>query len=59
MVVEDAGEEKRIDCRPSDAIALALRTAAPIFIADEVVEKSFVYIDPSEFVEPLKFKDED
>jgi len=29
-----------IDSRPSDAIALALRTEAPIFVSDEVLEKS-------------------
>ena len=28
-----------IDCRPSDAIALALRCGAPIFVDDEVLEK--------------------
>lgn len=28
----------RIDARPSDAIALALRTSAPIYIAEEVME---------------------
>jgi uncharacterized protein len=29
-----------VDSRPSDAIALALRTEAPIFVADEVLERS-------------------
>jgi hypothetical protein len=29
-----------IDSRPSDAIALALRTEAPIFVSDEVLAKS-------------------
>jgi uncharacterized protein len=29
-----------IDSRPSDAIALALRTGAPIFVATEVIEKA-------------------
>jgi len=29
-----------IDSRPSDAIALALRTEAPIFVSDEVLKKS-------------------
>ena len=29
-----------LDSRPSDAIALALRTASPIFVADHVLEKS-------------------
>lgn len=35
------GEEKfEMDCRPSDAIAVALRTKAPIFVARNVMEKS-------------------
>ena len=34
-----------LDSRPSDAIALALRTVSPIFVANHVLEKS--KIDPS------------
>jgi bifunctional DNase/RNase len=34
------GEALSIDSRPSDAIALALRTRAPIFVSDEVLKKS-------------------
>ena len=29
-----------IDCRPSDAIALSLRTKTPIFVAEHVLESS-------------------
>jgi hypothetical protein len=29
-----------VDSRPSDAIALALRANAPIFVAEKVIEKS-------------------
>jgi len=29
-----------IDARPSDAIAIALRTNAPIFVKEEVISKS-------------------
>jgi bifunctional DNase/RNase len=31
------GEEKEIDSRPSDSIALALRTNSPIFVSDKIV----------------------
>lgn len=31
------GAAQRIDARPSDAVALAARTAAPIFVADDVL----------------------
>jgi len=34
------GEALSIDSRPSDAIALALRAKAPIFVSDEVLKKS-------------------
>ncbi len=34
------GRELVIDSRPSDAIAIALRTDAPIFVSQEVMEKS-------------------
>jgi bifunctional DNase/RNase len=34
------GNEITIDARPSDALALSLRVEAPIFVADEVIEKS-------------------
>jgi hypothetical protein len=33
-------ETLSIDSRPSDAIAIALRTKAPIFVSDEVLKKS-------------------
>lgn len=34
------GQDFTIDARPSDAIALALRASAPIFVDDSVLEKS-------------------
>jgi len=34
------GEIKMIDSRPSDSIALAVRFKAPIFVVDEVLQKS-------------------
>jgi bifunctional DNase/RNase len=39
-VVTPMGEERQIDSRPSDAIALALRMKAPIFVAKDVVERA-------------------
>ena len=33
-------QEYTVDSRPSDAIALALRVAAPIFVDEEVVRKA-------------------
>ena len=34
-----------VDSRPSDAIALAVRSSAPIFASDEVVERAGVEMD--------------
>jgi bifunctional DNase/RNase len=36
------GSEIEIDSRPSDALALAVRTEAPIFVADEVMDDSAI-----------------
>jgi len=39
------GEIKHIDARPSDAINIALRSGAPIFVADHVMNSGKVVID--------------
>lgn len=40
--IEREGGQVDVDARPSDAIALALRTGAPVFVAAEVLEKAQV-----------------
>ena len=40
LFVEQGGQMHKIDARPSDSIALALRCSAPIFVARKVLEKS-------------------
>ncbi len=42
LVIEQADSQKRIDCRPSDAIALVVRTGVPIFVAAEVLDKAAI-----------------
>ena len=42
ITMEREGGEFELDARPSDAIALALRTRAPIFAADAVIESSAI-----------------
>ena len=42
------GSELEIDSRPSDALALAVRTSAPIFAADEVIEESAIEFEDGE-----------
>lgn len=39
------GEVKTIDARPSDAINIALRMGAPIFVAEHVMDKSKVIVE--------------
>jgi bifunctional DNase/RNase len=44
LVIKSAtGDEKVIDARPSDSIALAVRAHAPIFIEDEIIKKSEIF----------------
>ena len=38
LVLDQAGQEHSIDIRPSDAIALAVRTETPIFVAEAVLD---------------------
>jgi bifunctional DNase/RNase len=37
LVLEQGGKQIELDCRPSDAIAVALRASAPIYVADSVM----------------------
>ena len=36
--IQDPGDERRIDSRPSDAIALAVQLRAPIYVSREVLD---------------------
>ena len=40
IYVSTGGEVTAIDARPSDAIALALRARAPIFVEDKVIDRA-------------------
>jgi bifunctional DNase/RNase len=42
LVLEQASSEQRVDIRPSDAIALAVRTETPIFVAEAVLDQAAV-----------------
>ena len=60
IVLEIDGRPVEIDSRPSDALALAVRTQAPIFAAEDVIAESAIEFeheveDTEEVVE--KFKD--
>ena len=40
ITIQQNGSEIEVDSRPSDAIALAVRAGAKIFVADEVIDES-------------------
>jgi bifunctional DNase/RNase len=48
VTIQQDGSEIEVDSRPSDAIALAVRAEAPIFVADEVIEESAIEFEGEE-----------
>ena len=48
ITVQQDGSEIDVDSRPSDAIALAIRADAPIFVADRVIEESAIEFEGEE-----------
>lgn len=46
LVVEINGKQVEVDSRPSDAIAVAVRAKAPIFVAEHVFERAGIKPDP-------------
>jgi bifunctional DNase/RNase len=61
LVLEKSGKILEIDSRPSDAIALALRFAAPIYVDEKVMDDAGVIIPVDSKIEeaPLDNKDDD
>jgi bifunctional DNase/RNase len=49
--------EITVDTRPSDAIALALRTDSPIFVAEEVLQRQLADEDIAKWLENLRPED--
>lgn len=52
------GEPRVVDCRPSDALALAVRTGAPIFADDELLDEVGQRPEPPEDDEAEEIIDE-
>jgi uncharacterized protein len=50
--IPGATEKTEIDARPSDAIALALRTGSPIFVAEKVVVNATI-VDKEKYKEEM------
>jgi len=53
LVLERDGARMEMDSRPSDAIALALRVPAPIYVAEKVMDEAGRVFEPTE-AEPAK-----
>ena len=47
LICNNGEKEYSIDSRTSDAVALALRFGCPIFIAEEILEKAGIAINPT------------
>jgi bifunctional DNase/RNase len=45
VVLESGGKQSEIDCRPSDALAVAVRVGSPIFADEKVLRKAGIYLD--------------
>ena len=45
LVLDQNGQHLEVDCRPSDAIALAIRAKVPIFVEDSVFEQAGMVFD--------------
>ena len=57
LVLDHDGILMTLDCRPSDAIALALRCTAPIYVAQLVIEETGRVIDENDLGETSKDED--
>jgi len=57
LVIEVDGKIEKIDCRPSDGIAIALRFEAPIFASEDLLESPDIikYYDSKDFLKSNKF----
>lgn len=42
LVLDSGGQETEFDCRPSDAIAIAVRKGSPLFVAEKVMAEAGV-----------------
>lgn len=48
IIIQTNGKKVPVDSRPSDAIALAVRTGVPIYVAESVMEQAGIVPSPEE-----------
>jgi hypothetical protein len=58
ITIQSNGDSKEIDCRPSDAVALAVRVQVPIFVEEAVLDKAGILLD-KETGKPIAMDDTD
>ena len=58
IAIQTNGTTKDIDCRPSDAVALAVRAQVPIYVDESVLEKAGILLD-KETGKPIGAEQED
>jgi len=46
LVVISGDKSHRLDCRPSDGLAVAIRVGAPIFVDEKVLNEAGMILDP-------------
>lgn len=51
ITLADDGENFEIDSRPSDAIAIALRAGAPIYVEEEIIEEAGITYIPDDEIQ--------
>ncbi len=54
LTLDVAGEEVSISSRPSDAIALAVRTGTPVFVAPSVLDEAGVHFEEEDAEEEVE-----
>ena len=55
LVLDVKGQRSEVDCRPSDALAVAVRLDVPIYVADEVTDEAGVF--PERYLCPQRQAD--
>jgi bifunctional DNase/RNase len=57
LVLRDSGRTIALDARPSDCLALAVRSGCPVFVDEEVMSTSGIVPDEDAEQEVAKFRD--
>ena len=59
VVCENSDEKINIDCRTSDAIAIAVRFNCPIYTTEEILEQAGIVLDEMELEKPGRDKSDE